>query len=207
MRASSSWQPESNWRNAPNPYRGMQAQQIHTKLRDALLPKFPWLSQSATARISARERSADFLRLFWLSGCCSFRPLNSRPAAACLPESLPSGFRAGTPSVASGRACTGHVLDLQVAVGASWRSRADPVWRADAVHEEQGFTFSITAVLSLGLSQAREATGGGLFVRSLWGRIRRSRSPRRRSSCGFAGWNGETPTTTIRQSILVNCGK
>ena len=64
MRASSSWQPESNWRNAPNPYRGMQAQQIHTKLRDALLPKFPWLSQPATARISARERSADFLRLF-----------------------------------------------------------------------------------------------------------------------------------------------
>jgi hypothetical protein len=48
----------------PNPYRGINAQQIHQRLRAALLGKFPWLGEPAPARITARERAGDLLRLF-----------------------------------------------------------------------------------------------------------------------------------------------
>src|SRR4051812_26112694 len=47
----------------PNPYRGMAAQQIHGKLRAALLPRFAWLGQAASARITPGERLLDWLRV------------------------------------------------------------------------------------------------------------------------------------------------
>jgi hypothetical protein len=50
--------------NIPNPYRGIKAQEIHTKLRGALLPQFPWLDQPASKRISVWEGIVDHLRLF-----------------------------------------------------------------------------------------------------------------------------------------------
>ena len=48
---------------APNPYRGMTAEEIHSKLRAALLPQFPWLATPAPARISWAERIGDLARL------------------------------------------------------------------------------------------------------------------------------------------------
>ena len=47
-----------------NPYRGIPAEQIHQRLRAALLPNFPWLGQAAPARIPLRERAGDLMRLF-----------------------------------------------------------------------------------------------------------------------------------------------
>lgn len=48
---------------APNPYRGMQADQIHQSLRAAMVQKFPWLNSSETPRIPALEYAGDWLRL------------------------------------------------------------------------------------------------------------------------------------------------
>src|SRR5262249_34626571 len=48
----------------PNPYRGLSAQQIHRKLRAALLGQFPWLGEPAPARITPWERAVDLARLF-----------------------------------------------------------------------------------------------------------------------------------------------
>jgi membrane protein implicated in regulation of membrane protease activity len=47
----------------PNPYRSMNAEQIHRTLRAALLPRFPWLDARAPARIPWAERMADLGRL------------------------------------------------------------------------------------------------------------------------------------------------
>jgi hypothetical protein len=48
----------------PNPYRGVGAQQVHEKLRAALLGPFPWLAKPAPLRVTAWERAADLGRLF-----------------------------------------------------------------------------------------------------------------------------------------------
>ena len=48
---------------APNPYRAIPAEQIHTRLRNAMLRLFPWLAEPAPSRISRTERAADFGRL------------------------------------------------------------------------------------------------------------------------------------------------
>jgi hypothetical protein len=48
----------------PNPYRGINAKQIHQRLRAALLPRFPWLDTVAPARIAPLERASDLMRLF-----------------------------------------------------------------------------------------------------------------------------------------------
>jgi hypothetical protein len=45
---------------APNPYRAIPAEQIHTSLRNAMLRSFPWLAKPAPPRISWTERTADF---------------------------------------------------------------------------------------------------------------------------------------------------
>jgi hypothetical protein len=55
-------QPDPSIRN---PYRGIPAEEIHRKLRAALLGEFPWLSKPAAPRIALKERTADLLRLFW----------------------------------------------------------------------------------------------------------------------------------------------
>ena len=49
---------------ARNPYRGVAADEIHQRLRAALLPQFPWLAQPAPARIAPVERALD---LIWLA--------------------------------------------------------------------------------------------------------------------------------------------
>jgi len=49
---------------ARNPYRGIAADEIHQRLRTALLPQFPWLAQPAPARIAPIERALD---LTWLA--------------------------------------------------------------------------------------------------------------------------------------------
>jgi hypothetical protein len=48
---------------AVNPYRGIPAEQIHQKLRKALLDRFRWLDLPALSRIPMRERAADVGRL------------------------------------------------------------------------------------------------------------------------------------------------
>ena len=48
---------------APNPYRGITAQEIHRRLRSALLPRFPWLDQAAPPRIPLTQRLGDIARL------------------------------------------------------------------------------------------------------------------------------------------------
>jgi hypothetical protein len=50
-------------RGGVNPYRGIAAEQIHQKLRKALLSRFQWLNLPAPARIPLRERAADVGRL------------------------------------------------------------------------------------------------------------------------------------------------
>jgi len=47
----------------PNPYRSVDARQIHERLRAVLVPRFPWLEQPAAPRVSSSERAADLLRL------------------------------------------------------------------------------------------------------------------------------------------------
>src|SRR6266852_5569097 len=47
----------------PNPYRAMSAEEIHAALRAAMTSAFPWLNESAPARISPVERAGDILRL------------------------------------------------------------------------------------------------------------------------------------------------
>jgi hypothetical protein len=47
-----------------NPYRGVPAQQIHQKLRQAMLPRFPWLDMPAPVRISWADWIMDWLRIF-----------------------------------------------------------------------------------------------------------------------------------------------
>ena len=51
--------------NLPNPYRAIKkAEDIHQKLRAALIGPFPWLGEPAPARIPPKERAGDFIRLF-----------------------------------------------------------------------------------------------------------------------------------------------
>lgn len=51
----------------PNPYRALkEAEEIHRKLRAALLKSHAWLDEPAPARISLKERTGDLLRLFAL---------------------------------------------------------------------------------------------------------------------------------------------
>ena len=47
-----------------NPYRSLTAEHIHQQLRASMVEKFPWLTKPEPPRISMRERSADWLRLF-----------------------------------------------------------------------------------------------------------------------------------------------
>lgn len=47
----------------PSPFRGAPAASVHTGLRDALLPRFPWLGEAAPARVGLAEGLADWLRL------------------------------------------------------------------------------------------------------------------------------------------------
>lgn len=47
----------------PNPYCEMTAEEIHQKLRGAMLAKFSWLAEPTPARISARERARDLFRV------------------------------------------------------------------------------------------------------------------------------------------------
>jgi len=49
---------------ATHPYRGIPAQQIHRKLREAMLPRFPLLTMPASVRIPWAEWMTDLLRLF-----------------------------------------------------------------------------------------------------------------------------------------------
>jgi len=141
----------------PNPYRGMQAQQIHRNLREALLPKFPWLSKPATARISAGERSADFLRLFGFLAVVLF--VLSIPGLLLLVS-----LKAFLPG--SG---LGPLLLLLVvpALATYWIYKWRSARRGEAAPTQSGgltlstknkatslanpFTFSITAALSLGI--------------------------------------------------------
>ena len=46
-----------------NPYRTIEAEAIHAKLRATLRTEFPWLDRPAPARISLSERAGDLLRL------------------------------------------------------------------------------------------------------------------------------------------------
>jgi hypothetical protein len=48
------------------PYRGIPPEQIHRKLREVMLPHYPWLATPTPVRISWGEWMADFLRLFGL---------------------------------------------------------------------------------------------------------------------------------------------
>ena len=48
---------------APNPYRAIAAEQIHVRLRNAMLRLFPWLAEAAPPRLPWTERAADFCRL------------------------------------------------------------------------------------------------------------------------------------------------
>jgi len=48
---------------APNPFRGIAAEQIHRDLRAALMPRFPWLDMPAPARIPFAERALDLAKL------------------------------------------------------------------------------------------------------------------------------------------------
>jgi hypothetical protein len=48
---------------APNPYRAVPAEQIHVRLRNAMLRLFPWLAEAAPPRIPRAERAEDFCRL------------------------------------------------------------------------------------------------------------------------------------------------
>jgi hypothetical protein len=48
---------------AVNPYRGISEEQIHQKLRNALLDRFRWLDLPASTRIPMAERAADVGRL------------------------------------------------------------------------------------------------------------------------------------------------
>jgi hypothetical protein len=47
-----------------HPYRGVSAQQIHRILREAMLPRFPWLAMPAPVRIAWADWMTDLLRLF-----------------------------------------------------------------------------------------------------------------------------------------------
>lgn len=47
----------------PSPYRGMGAAGAHRALREALLPKFPWLARKPPPRVTLGERLGDLLRL------------------------------------------------------------------------------------------------------------------------------------------------
>jgi hypothetical protein len=48
---------------AANPYRGVPAQQIHQKLREAMLSQFPWLGTPAPVRVSWTDWMMDMARL------------------------------------------------------------------------------------------------------------------------------------------------
>jgi hypothetical protein len=48
---------------ARNPYRGLPAEQLHAKLRAAVVGAHPWLDERAPARIPLGERLGDILRL------------------------------------------------------------------------------------------------------------------------------------------------
>lgn len=52
---------------APNPFRGIPAEQIHRDLRAALMGRFPWLATAAPERISRAERVMDIARLAGLA--------------------------------------------------------------------------------------------------------------------------------------------
>lgn len=49
-----------------HPYRGIPAERIHRKMREAMLPHYEWLTLPAPVRIAWSEWMADFLRLFVL---------------------------------------------------------------------------------------------------------------------------------------------
>lgn len=49
--------------HAPNPYRRLAPDEIHAKLRAALLPQFEWLAVKAPARITLAENLGDWARL------------------------------------------------------------------------------------------------------------------------------------------------
>ncbi len=48
---------------APNPFRGIPAEQIHRDLRAALRGQFPWIDTQAPVRISRAERALDWAKL------------------------------------------------------------------------------------------------------------------------------------------------
>lgn len=47
----------------PSPYRGLAPSDVHTRLRAALRPAFPWLDTKAPARIPLSQNIADWVRL------------------------------------------------------------------------------------------------------------------------------------------------
>ena len=50
-----------------SPYAGAAPQDLHARLRQALVPRFPWLDEAAPPRISGLERLIDIARLFWFA--------------------------------------------------------------------------------------------------------------------------------------------
>lgn len=62
-------EPEGGGRN---PYRGIPAEQIHGRLREALLRRHPWLGEAAPKRISLSERAGDIGRLLLFAWAALF---------------------------------------------------------------------------------------------------------------------------------------
>ena len=50
-----------------SPYAGATPQDVHDRLRQALVPGFPWLNDPAPPRIPLPERLIDIARLFWFA--------------------------------------------------------------------------------------------------------------------------------------------
>lgn len=50
-----------------DPYAGATPQDVHARLRQALVSQFPWLLEAAPPRISLSERVVDIGRLFWFA--------------------------------------------------------------------------------------------------------------------------------------------
>jgi hypothetical protein len=75
---------------APHRYRGIAAEAIHRQLREAMLPRFPWLAQPAPERIPWSDWLPDLLRLFALTVAVLF--CLSIPGLAFAPITPPRRF-------------------------------------------------------------------------------------------------------------------
>ena len=206
---------------APNPYRAIPAEQIHVRLRNAMVRSFPWLAEPAPPRISWIERAADFCRLlaflFATFLCLSI------PGMAVAP--VTPAWRFAVLTALPGR--TGGDRPVGHAPRPGRRRRADPFRRPDPgqpVGEEQA-----DVVRTPGHPGCRPAARRGALCRrchrdrvdlhdadhgiELWrlpyGRRRGSScwdwqaspSRRRPSSCGCAGSSGAIRPTMSRRSM------